>query len=120
VWLVYVVTHPALSVLGREHGTQVFRALDEHPEDETFAGVVVLRMDGGIFFATADAFEDRARTALLEPGLRGLVLDFAGVNFVDSQGSRLRLGHHPESRRVRCRAAPGGGAPGRARHARAG
>ena len=34
-------------------GTQVFRELDEHPGDETFPGVAVLRLDGGLFFATA-------------------------------------------------------------------
>jgi sulfate permease, SulP family len=86
-WLVHVVTHPRMSRLGRERGTQVFRDLEEHPEDETFPGVIVLRMEGGIFFATADALEDRVRTAMLEPGIEGLVLNFAGVNFVDSQGA---------------------------------
>ena len=87
VWLVYVATHPHLSTLGREHGTQVFRDLAEHPEDETFPGTVVLRMDGGIFFATADVLEDRVRTAMLAPDVDGVVLHFAGVNFVDSQGA---------------------------------
>jgi sulfate permease, SulP family len=87
VWLVHVVTHPRMSTLGREPGTQVFRDLAEHPDDETFPGFEVLRMDGGVFFATADALEDRVRTALLDPALRGLVLHFAGINFVDSQGA---------------------------------
>ena len=86
LWLVYVVAHPRLSVLGRERGTQVFRDLDEHPDDEAFAGVVLLRVDGGVFFATSDVLEDRVRTALLSPDVRGMVLHFAGVNFVDSQG----------------------------------
>jgi SulP family sulfate permease len=87
VWLVYVVTHPRMSILGRERGTQVFRDLEEHPDDETLPGVLVLRMDGGVFFATADAFQDRVRTALLDPHLNGVVLHFAGINFVDSQGA---------------------------------
>lgn len=87
VWLVYVVTHPLVSTLGREHGTQVFRDLDTHPEDETTPGIVVLRMDGGVFFATADAFVDQVRAAVLDPGVGGVVLHFAGVNFMDSQGA---------------------------------
>ena len=87
LWLVYVVTHPQMSTLGRERGTQVFRDLDEHPGDETLPGTVVMRMDGGIFFATADALVDRVRTAMLAPGVSGVVLHFAGVNFVDSQGA---------------------------------
>lgn len=87
LWLVYVATHPRLTPLGRERGTQVFRGLDEHPEDETVPGVVVLRMDGGVFFATADTFEDGVRTAIAGPGVRALVLYLAGVTFIDAQGS---------------------------------
>jgi sulfate permease, SulP family len=87
LWLVYVATHPEMPTLGRERGTQVFRDLREHPDDETLPGVVVVRMDGGIFFATADALQDRVRTELLSPDVTGMVLHFAGVNFVDSQGT---------------------------------
>ena len=87
VWLVYVVTHPLVSTLGREPGTQVFRDLDTHPEDETTPGTVVLRMDGGVFFATADAFVDQVRVAMTAPSVGSVVLHFAGVNFMDSQGA---------------------------------
>ena len=61
VWLVYVATRPPMPLLGREAGTQVFRDLDENPGDETFPGIAVLRLDGGLFFATAEALEDRVR-----------------------------------------------------------
>ena len=37
-WLVYVATSPSMPLLGREAGTQVFRDLDEHPDDETHPG----------------------------------------------------------------------------------
>ena len=33
VWLVWVVTHPRIPELAHEAGTQVFREVDEHPED---------------------------------------------------------------------------------------
>ena len=85
-WLVYVATRPPMPLLGREAGTQVFRDLDEHPDDETFEGIAVLRLDGGLFFATAEALEDRVR-GLVDDEARALVLDLEGVNFVDSQGS---------------------------------
>ena len=61
VWLVRVATQPAMPLLGRERGTRLFRELDEHPGDETLPGVVVLRLDGGLFFATSQALEDRVR-----------------------------------------------------------
>jgi sulfate permease, SulP family len=88
IWLIFVATHPPMPVLAREPGTQVFRELDEHPGDEQFAGVTVLRLDGGLFFATADALEDRVReVALSAPGSTAIVLDCGGMDFIDSQGS---------------------------------
>ena len=88
LWLVAVATHPRMPVLGREPGTQVFRDVVENPDDEQIPGVVVVRLDGGLFFATADALEDRIRSA--DPGPRAsacVVLDCEGINFLDSQGS---------------------------------
>ena len=88
IWLVSVATHPEMPSLGREGGTQVFRELDEHPDDEVFPGVAVIRFDGGLFFATADALEDRLREVIHSArDLTGIVLDCEGINFVDSQGS---------------------------------
>ncbi|MGH2594753.1 MAG: SulP family inorganic anion transporter [Actinomycetota bacterium] len=88
LWLISVATRPAMPLLGRESGTQVFRELDEYPDDERFPGVVVLRLDGGLFFATSDALEDRIReVAQSMPGVTGIVLDCEGIDFIDSQGS---------------------------------
>jgi sulfate permease, SulP family len=88
LWLIWVATHPEISVLGREPGTQVFRELGEHPADEQFPGVVAIRLDGGLFFATSDTLEDRIRRVIHStPALTGIVLDCEGINFVDSQGA---------------------------------
>jgi high affinity sulfate transporter 1 len=88
LWLVGVATHPEMPSLGRERGTQVFRESDEHPGDDVVPGIAVIRFDGGLFFATADALEDRLRgTIHSTPGLTGIVLDCGGINFVDSQGA---------------------------------
>ncbi len=88
LWLISVATRPSMPVLGRQPGTQVFRELDENPSDEQFPGVVVLRLDGGLFFATSDALEDRVReVALSTPDINGIVLDCEGIDFIDSQGS---------------------------------
>jgi SulP family sulfate permease len=88
VWLISVTTRPPMPLLGRERGTEVFRELDEHPDDERFHGVVVLRLDGGLFFATSDALEDRIRDVTLSTeGVTAVVLDCEGIDFIDSQGS---------------------------------
>jgi high affinity sulfate transporter 1 len=88
LWLVAVATQPGMPTLGREPGTQVYRDLIENPDDEQPSGVAVVRLDGGLFFATSDALEDRIRVLIQEnPDLAGVVIDLEGVNFVDSQGS---------------------------------
>jgi anti-anti-sigma factor len=87
-WLVFVTTRPPMPLLGREADTQVFRDLDENPDDETFPGIPVLRLDGGLFFATAEALDDRFRAlTAAERHTQALVLDLEGVDFVDSQGA---------------------------------
>jgi SulP family sulfate permease len=70
-WLIYVATTPPIPVIAAEDG------------------LVVLRPDGGLFFATADALHDRLREIAedSDPPLRAVVLDLEGVDFVDSQGS---------------------------------
>jgi high affinity sulfate transporter 1 len=84
-WLVYVATQPSMPLLGREPDTQVYRDIRENPDDQTYDGITVLRIDGGLFFATAEALENRVRS--VDRDVRALVLDLEGVNFVDSQGS---------------------------------
>ncbi len=87
-WLVYVSTRPAMPLLGREPGTQVFRDIALNPADETFPGIEVIRLDGGLFFATAEAFDDRIRGLMAgDQRLTALVLDLEGVGFMDSQGA---------------------------------
>jgi len=88
LWLIYVTTRPRMPLLGREAGTQVFRDLREFPDDETFSGIAVVRLDGGLFFATAEALDNRIREIVNDgDSLRTLVLDLANTDFIDSQGS---------------------------------
>jgi MFS superfamily sulfate permease-like transporter len=49
----------------------------------------VLRLDSGVFFATAEALDDRIRALIRdgEPRVYALVLDLEGVDFIDSQGA---------------------------------
>ena len=89
IWLVYVATTPEMPLLGREPGTHVVRETGEHPGDETFPGFAMVRLDGGLFFATAEALDARIRALVqdADPPLRAVLLDMEGVDFVDSQGA---------------------------------
>ena len=87
-WLIYVATQPPMPLLGREPGTQVFRDLDEHPDDET------LRRDRGaaprrraLLRHRRGAREPHPRASSTGRRCDALVLDLEGVNFIDSQGS---------------------------------
>ena len=87
-WLVYVNASPATPELGRQPGTTAFRSLVDFPDGETYPGVFVLRFDGGLYFVTSEVLSDRLREQVVsapEP-IEHVVLDFGGVNFVDSQG----------------------------------
>ena len=88
-WLVYVTTAPKMPLLARESGTHVFRESKENPDDETFPGLAVVRLDGGLYFATADALHDRLREILqgAPPPIHTVILDLESVDFIDSQGA---------------------------------
>ena len=88
LWLISVTTRPSLPLMVRERGTQVFRELGYHPDDEPEPGIAVIRIDGGLFFATADALEDRVReVAETSPGLSAIVIDCGAITVVDAQGA---------------------------------
>ncbi len=88
-WLVYVSSSPEAPVLGREPGTQAFRDIEHHADAVTYPGLLVLRFDAGLFFASADAFTDRLRELAedADPPYDTVVISFEGVDFIDSQGS---------------------------------
>ena len=46
--------HPRVSVIGRKRGADVLRPLSpEHPDDETFEGLLIVRPEGRLFFVNA-------------------------------------------------------------------
>ncbi|MEV4197586.1 STAS domain-containing protein [Micromonospora globbae] len=61
--------------------------MDVQVHDEG-VGEVVLRPVGEIDMATVDVLEKALATALDRPGLRAVVVDLAGVAFLDSSGVR--------------------------------
>ncbi|MDH4277136.1 MAG: SulP family inorganic anion transporter, partial [Acidimicrobiia bacterium] len=90
-WLVYVNARPATPELGRRPGTTAFWSVDDHPEATTYPGVFVVRFDAGLYFVTTEVLSDRLRDAVVgaDPPIREVVVDFAGVNFMDSQGTGM-------------------------------
>ena len=74
------VANPPVYVLKRKPGTSVFRpASNEHPEDETFPGLLLLRLDGRIFFANAEQIGQKIRLLVNEAHPEVVALDMSGV-----------------------------------------
>jgi sulfate permease, SulP family len=71
---------PTVYALGRKRGTTVFRQLSpEHPDDETWPGLLILRSEGRLFFANAERVADRSRVFIDAQRPRVLVFDFRAI-----------------------------------------
>ncbi len=80
VMLSHQAADPPVYVLGRKPGTNVFRPLSpDHPEDETFPGLLLLRMDGRFFFANAEHIGQKMKPLVEEAKPNIVVLDLSGV-----------------------------------------
>jgi sulfate permease, SulP family len=80
VALAYQVANPPLYVLGRKPGTNVFRPRsEEHPEDETFAGLLILRPEGRIFFVNAEQLAHKVWVQVETAQPRIVALDMRAV-----------------------------------------
>jgi len=78
--LIHHANQPPIFVLGRKPGTNVFRPLSpEHPEDETFPGLLLLRPEGAMYFANAFRVAERMRALVLEFRPKVLVFDASAM-----------------------------------------
>jgi MFS superfamily sulfate permease-like transporter len=80
VALAYQSATPPVYTLGRKPGTNVFRPRSqEHPEDETFPGLLLLRLEGRVFFANAAIIGQKIRSLVEESKPRTVALDLSYV-----------------------------------------
>ena len=72
--------HPKVYVIGRKRGADVLRPLSpEHPDDETFAGLLILRPEGRLFFVNAQAVADQIKALVAKHQPKVVVLDMSRV-----------------------------------------
>ena len=78
--LAHQVADPPVLVLGRKPGTNFFRPLSkEHPEDETFPGLLLLRLEGRLFFLNAAHIGQKIRSLMAEQKPRVVAIHLRGV-----------------------------------------
>ena len=78
--LIYHANRRPVFVLGRKPGTDVFRPQSkEHPEDETFPGLLLLKTEGVIHFANAQRIGDLMWPLIHEHKPRVVVMDCSAI-----------------------------------------
>jgi SulP family sulfate permease len=80
VTLAQQVSDPPVRVLGRKPGTNVFRPRsEEHPDDETFPGLLLVRPEGRMFFANAAHIRQKIQRFMAEAKPNVVALDLSSV-----------------------------------------
>lgn len=80
VALAYQVANPPVYRLGRKRGTNVFRPSSaEHPDDEAYPGLLLLKVEGRIFFANAAYIAQKIRPLVEQATPRVVVIDLSAV-----------------------------------------
>lgn len=82
--LIWRASRPHIAVLGRIPGTEHFRNIERYSA-ETASGLLLLRVDAGLFFGNVEAVNERIEDELAaRPDTRHLVLVLSAVNAIDT------------------------------------
>lgn len=81
--LVYRTSKPNVATLGRLPGSGAWVDIERHPEASPPAGVAVLRVESGLYFANAEHVRSRVRQAAATPGTTAVIIDAATIPVVD-------------------------------------
>jgi len=72
--------NPRVSVIGRKRGADVLRPLSsEHPDDETFEGLLIVRPEGRLFFINVQNVAEQIQTLITQYNPRVVALDMSRV-----------------------------------------
>jgi sulfate permease, SulP family len=98
VALAQQATKPVIQVLGRKRGTNVFRERSPaYPDDETYPGLLLLRIEGRVFFLNAEQIAERVQALVAEAKPQVVAIDMQGV--IDLEYSALKMLTEAEKRR---------------------
>ena len=88
---------PAVYVVGRKRNTQVFRPLSpEHPDDETWPGLLIVRVEGRVFFANAQRIGDKMWPLVEQVKPSVMVIDCSAI--IDIEYTALKMLAEAEER----------------------
>jgi MFS superfamily sulfate permease-like transporter len=95
--------HPPMYALGRKRGTTVFRPVSaEHPDDEQWPGLLMLRTEGRLFFANAERVADLLWAEVERSKPKVLLLDFRAIFDVEYTALKVLAEVEAKLRRAGC------------------
>lgn len=79
--LAHQANNPPVYTMVRKPGTDAFRPVSkEHPEDESFPGLLILRTEGRVHFGNADHIGEEMLARVREQRPKVLLLDCSGIS----------------------------------------
>ena len=90
--------NPIVHVMRRKPGTNVFRRrAPEFPQDESFPGLLLLRVEGRVFFLNAERIGEQINRLIAETKPKVVAIDMSGI--FDLEYSALKMLIQAEKRR---------------------
>ncbi len=84
--------HPRVYVIGRKRGADVLRPLSpEHPDDETFEGLLIVRPEGRLFFVNAQYVADQISALVAQYKPRVVALDMSRVPDIEYSALQMLM-----------------------------
>jgi sulfate permease, SulP family len=89
--LIRRAAQPHVAMLGRVPGTQRYSDFERNPDNETVPGVLIVRVESGLFYFNVSHVRDQVRhhVAAAGTGLRLVVWDLSTSPYVDIAGVRM-------------------------------
>jgi high affinity sulfate transporter 1 len=89
--LIRRAAHPHVARLGRVPGTDRYSDCERNPDNLSLPGVLILRVESGLFYFNADHVRAYARRYTAEAGddLRLVICDLSSSPYVDITGARM-------------------------------
>jgi MFS superfamily sulfate permease-like transporter len=77
--IIYQANHAPVYEVGRKPGTDIIRPTTDHPDDETFHGMLMLRTEGRLYFGNSPRVIERIHMLLQQRQPQVLVLDCSAI-----------------------------------------
>jgi len=81
--LLHAANHPPAYAVGRKPGTEIFRSLEDFPDDETFPGLLIMRTEGWLNFASMPNAREKLRQLVEEYKPQVVILECSAITDVE-------------------------------------